>query len=238
MIRSSIFSSLILSLVLVAGCQKDPPGTQPPGEDGQTASTDDNGKKAKGPKNKGTDDKPDDGAAADENDPTKKVCPAETADYPEAYFDMTALVRLPKGVTADNFVEMQPGFASLAGDVESVGCVPDMAGAMITHMALASFPEDKSKDMTVWRDEIIEAFGYTGATISEESNNASLRDYRAVLELDNPQGGGEPAKALLRIVAANDFMYALVMETHPDAWNALKQTFTATADSLKFLKPQ
>ena len=236
MIRSSIFSSLILSLVLVAGCEKDPPGTTPP-EDGQTASTDDGGKTKK-PKKGEDEGKTEDGSsAADEMDPTKKVCPAETADFPEAYFGQTVLVRLPKNVTADNFVEMQPGFASLSADVESVGCVPDTPGAMITHMALASFPEDKAKEMTVWRDEIVEAFGYTGAAISEEKTDPAKRFYQAVIDLPAPEGG-EPAKALLQIVAANNFMYALVMETHPDAWNAMKETFHEVARRTSFIAPK
>lgn len=237
MIRSSIFSSLILSLVLVAGCQKDPPGTNPPGEDGQTTSTDDGNKKpGKKPKDDG--DKPTDNevAAADETDPTKKVCPAETADFPEAYFDMTVLIRLPKNVTLDNFVEMQPGLARLSGKVESVGCVPDMAGAMISNMVLASFPEDKSKDMIKWRDEVIEAFGYAGATISDEKHDAGKRFYQAVIELP-AANGADPAKALLQVNAANDFMYAIVMEVHPDAWNAMKETFYAVAANMKFRKP-
>jgi hypothetical protein len=234
-IRSSIFSSLILSLVLVAGCEKDPPQTTPPG-DGQTASTDGdgNGKKPKkGPKGEG--DKQPDGPSADENDPTKKVCPAETADFPEAYFEMTVLIRLPKGVTADNFVEMQPGLATLSGDVESVSCIPDMPGAMITHMVLASFPEDAAKDITVWRDEIVEAFGYAGATYSEEKIDAAKRHYQGAVELP-AANGAEPAKALVTIVSANGFMYALAMETHPDAWNALKETFYTVASKMSFRK--
>lgn len=239
MIRSSIFSSLILSLVLVAGCDKNPPGTDhPPGEGGdETATTD--GDKKPGKNKPGKDGKDSDSqvASADETDPTKKVCPAETADFPEAYFDMTVLIRLPKNVTLDNFVEMQPGLARLSSKVESVGCVAELdGGAMITNMVLASFPEDKSKDMIKWRDEIIEAFGYAGATISDEKHDAGKRFYQAVIELPEA-GGADPAKALLQVNAANGFMYALVMEVHPDAWNAMKETFYAVAANIKFLKP-
>jgi len=238
-IRSSIFSSLLLSLVLVAGCDKNPPQTDPPGDD-QTADAGGKGKGGKGGKgkgNKGDDDPGDDGGSADENDPTKKVCPAETADFPEPYFEQTVLIRLPKGVTGDNFVELQPGFARISAEVESVSCVADTPGAVISFMALASFPEDASKDMLKWRDEVFEGFGYVGVTVSEEKHDAGKRYYQAVLDVpagDKP----EPARALFQIVAANGMMYALVMETHPNAWNALKETFRTVADKMSFLKPK
>ncbi len=239
MIRSSIISSLALSLVLVAGCKKDPEGTTPPSDGDQTADAD-GGKKPKGKnKDKAKDaDKGDDGSAADETDPTKKVCPAETADFPEVYFGDTVLIRLPKGVTADNFVEMSPGFARISSEVESVSCIPDMPGAMITYMALGSFPEDEAKDMIAWRDETLEAFGYAGATISEEKLAPEKRYYQAVLDMPPANGKPDPARALFQLVAANGFMYAIVMEGHPDAWNALKETFYATASKMSFIKPQ
>jgi hypothetical protein len=234
-IRSSIFSSLLLSLVLVAGCQKDPPQTTPPGDGPQVADADD-GKKPRGKKGGDKTDPEGETPSADETDPTKKVCPAETADFPEPYFGQTVLLRLPKNVTGDNFVEMQPGLATLSGDVESVSCIPDSPGAMITHMALASFPEDAAKDMLVWRDELIEAFGYGGATISGEKHDAAKRYYQAVIELPAAEGA-EPAKALFQAVAANGFMYAIVMETHPEAWNAMKETFYKVGEQMRFLKP-
>jgi hypothetical protein len=232
-IRSSIISSLLLSLVLVAGCDKNPPQTDPPGDGTQTADT--KGGKTKGNKNKGDDGPGQDKGSDDENDPVKKVCPAETADFPEAYFEDTVLIRLPKGVTGDNFIELQPGFARISAEVESVSCVTDVPGAVISFMAMASFPEDKSKDMTKWRDEVFEAFGYAGATVSEEKVDAAKRHYQAVLDIpagDKP----EPARALFQLVAANGFMYALVMETHPNAWNALKETFYTVAAKMSFLK--
>jgi hypothetical protein len=239
-IRTSILSSLVLSLVLVAGCKKDPEGTTPPSDD-PTAS-DDGGSKKPGKKNKGNkggDESTDGGEAAggDEMDPTKKVCEAETAEFPEVYFEETVLIRLPKGVSGDNFVEMAPGFARLSGEVESVSCVEGVPGAVISYMAMGAFPEDKSKTMTVWRDEILEGFQYVGVTFSEEKIDEGKRFYQVVMDVpagDKP----EPAKALLQIVAANDFMYAIVMETHPNAWNALKETFYGSAGKMSFLKGQ
>jgi hypothetical protein len=148
------------------------------------------------------------------------------------------MLRLPKNVTIDNIVEMQPGFASLAADVESVSCIPDMSGAMITHMALAAFPEDKAKDMITWRDETLTAFGYDAATKSEEKLAPEKRYYQVVLDLPAGDASPEPAKALFQMVAANGQMYAIVLETHPDAWNAMKETFYAVGAKMSFLKPQ
>lgn len=230
MTRSAIISSLLLSLVLVVGCKPNPEGTNPPG-DGQTAET----KPGKRDKNKPTTDGPGDTGPGDAEDPFKKECPAETAEFPEAYFDESVLIRLPKNVTADNFVELQPNFARISAEIDSVSCVADVPGATISFMALAAFPDDKSKDMLKWRDEVLEGFQYEGVSFSEEKHDAGKRFYRAVLDVP-PGDKGEPARALLQLASANGFMYALVMETHPNAWNALKATFHAVADNTRFLK--
>jgi hypothetical protein len=232
-IRTSILSSLVLSLVLVGGCKKDPEGTTPPSDD--PAESDDGKKPGKKPKASKGDDSTDGESGGDDMDPTKKVCAAETAEYPEPYFEDTVLIRLPKGVSGDNFVEMAPGFARLSSAVESVSCVEGVPGADINYMAMGAFPENKSKTMTVWRDEILAGFQYVGVSFSEEKIDEGKRFYQVVMDVP-ADGGKEPAKALLQIVAANDFMYAIVMETHPNAWNALKETFYGSAARMSFLK--
>ena len=237
MIRTSILSSLVLSLVLVAGCKKDPEGTTPPGDD-QTADSGDKkpGKKPKA--DKGGDTGGDTGeAGGEEGDITQTVCPAETAEFPEVYFEETVLIRLPKNVTADNFVEMQPGVARISGEVESVSCVEGLPGAVINFMVLGSYAEDKGKTMTVWRDEALQGMQYANVTFSDEKVDEANRFYRATMDV--PAGENSPeGRSLIQLAAANGNMYVLVMETHPNAWNAMKETFKASADSLKFLKPQ
>ena len=235
MIRSALISSLALSLCLLAGCDKNVDGTTPPKDDGQTADKGKRKNKGKGKrKNKGKNKGEDKG---DPNDPTKKVCPAETAEYPEPYFGDTVLIRLPKGVTAENFVEFQPGFARLSSEVESVSCIPDFPGAMITYMALASFQDDPNKPMEEFRDETFEAFGYKDVKLSEEKLDPDTRFYQAVLDV--PPGGGkaDPARAFFQMSSANGNMYAIVFEAHPDAWNALKETFRESAKKMSFLAP-
>lgn len=240
MIRTAFISSLALSLCLVAGCDKEPAGTTPP-KDGETADAGKGGKGGKGDKgNKG--DKGDKGSEepVDENDPTKKVCPAEVGEYPAPYFGDTVLLRLPKGVTEDNFVEMQPGFVRASPEIESVSCIEGIPGGVISFMALSSFMEEKDKTMAVYKDETLEAFGYLGVKISEEQIDEGKRFYQAVLDVPPApdQGKPEPARALFKMQAANDMVYAIVYETHPNAWNALKETFMESANRMSFLAPQ
>jgi hypothetical protein len=235
-IRSAIITSfLALSLTLTAGCDKPPEGSSNPPEDGATADAD----KGKTKKTKKGDDKTDgtkDGGG-DENDPTKKVCPAETADYPAPYFADTVLIRLPKNVTEENFVEFTPTFARISAPIESVGCVEGFPG-MISYMAMTFFEDDTSKDLGTLRDETLEVMGYVGAKLSDEKRDDKLRFYQAVLDVEGTAEKPEPGRALLQMNSANGLMYVIVFESHPDAWNALKETFYASASKMSFLKPQ
>ena len=238
MIRSSIITSLILSIALITGCDSSPEGTTPP-DDGTTADADDGKGKGKGKgKNKGDKgDKGDKGGEepSDENDPTKKVCPAETADYPAPYFADTVLIRLPKGVTEDNFIEDNPSFARLTSDTESVSCVEGVPGAMISFMALFWYADDTAKTVTQLRDESLESLGYKGVTFSDEKTDDKTRYYQGVIDVPPDAQNPEPARALIQLSAAHGNMYVLVMETHPNAWNALKETFGTTASKISFL---
>ncbi|PRP96725.1 hypothetical protein [Enhygromyxa salina] len=235
MIRSAIITSLVLSLALATGCDKTPPGTDPPDDGSATADT--KGKDKKKGKGKAEDNSGGDEGGGNEEDPTKKVCPAETADYPAPYFGDTVLIRLPKNVTEDNFVEQTPSFASLTSkEIESVSCIEGMPGGVISYMAMTFFADDK-RDIAVIRDETLEAMGYTGHTLSEEKRDDGTRYYQAVLDVPPSADNPEPARALFQMNSANGMMYAIVIETHPAAWNALKETFYATTSKMSFLAP-
>ncbi|WP_146662570.1 hypothetical protein [Enhygromyxa salina] len=237
MIRSAIITSLVLSLALATGCDKPPEGTSNPPDDGN-ATADTKGKDKKKGKNKtdGESGGGDDGGDAQE-DPTKKVCPAETADYPAPFFGDTVLIRLPKNITEDNFIEQTPSFAAVTSrEIESVSCIEGMPGGVINYMAMTFFEDDK-RDLTVLRDETLEAMGYAGSTFSEEKRDDAKRFYQVVLDVPPAEGSPEPARALFQINSANGMIYAIVMETHPAAWNALKETFYASAAKMSFLAP-
>ena len=233
--RFAVIATLSLSLSLVVACKdNNGPDTTNPGD--PTAATNTTGD----PATESTDAPAptEEAGPGDENDPTKKVCPAETADYPAPYFGDTVLLRLPKNVTEDNFVEFTPTFARLSTEVESVGCVPDTPGAMISYMAMTFYEDDTAKDLATLRDETLEVMGYKGATFTDEKSDAAGRVYQAVLDVPPDDAKPEPARALFKMAAANGIMYAIVMETHPNAWNALKETFAATADGMRFLPAQ
>jgi hypothetical protein len=231
-IRSAIITSLVLSLVLVSGCDKPPDGVSTPPEDGTTADT---GKKDKKKKGEEGDTGSGDGNPQEE-DPTKKVCPAETADYPSPYFGDTVLIRLPKNVTEDSFVEFTPTFARISSPIESVSCIEGMPGGTINYMAMTFFEDDTSKDLVALRDETVEVMGYTGAKYSNEKRDDKLRFYQVVLDVEGTAEKPEPGRALLQMSAANGLMYVIVYESHPDAWNALKETFYASAAKMSFPK--
>ncbi|NJK33229.1 MAG: hypothetical protein HC927_12980 [Deltaproteobacteria bacterium] len=230
---------MILSLALVAGCKDKNPGQTTPPENGgdATAQTDKPGKK---PKDKGGDKNPDKGQP-DEEDPTKKVCPAEVGEYPAPFFGDSILIRLPKGVTEENLVEFQPGFARLSVPiVESVSCVKDVPGANISFMALVMFEDDPAKTIIQLRDETLAPMGYTNSTFSDEKLDEKARTYEVVIDrpADEANGLPDPGKALLVMKAAHGRMHVLLMETHPMAWNALKETFRESATRMTLRNPE
>lgn len=238
MIRSSIITSFVLSLALMSsGCDKPPEGSTTPPEDGATAEEGKGKGKGKDKGNKGEGDTGGDTGGAQEEDPTKKVCPAETADYPSPYFADTVLLRLPKNVAEESFVEFTPTFARISSAVESVSCIEGMPGGTINYMAMTFFEDDTAKDLIALRDETVEVMGYASPTYSAEKRDDKTRFYQAVLDVPGTAEKPEPGRALLQMSAANGLMYVLVIESHPDAWNALKETFYATAASMRFPKP-
>jgi hypothetical protein len=233
-IRSAIITSFVLSLALMSGCDKPPEGSSTPPEDGSTADT---GKGGKDKKKKGDEGDTGGGGGPEEEDPTKKVCPAETADYPSPYFADSVLLRLPKNVTEENFVEFTPTFARISAPIESVSCIEGMPGGMISYMAMTYFEDDPAKDLATLRDETLEVMGYVGATLSNEKRDDKLRFYQAVLDAPGTEAKPDPGRALLQMSAAHGMMYVIVYESHPDAWNALKETFYASAAKMSFPKP-
>jgi hypothetical protein len=236
-IRSAIITSLVLSLALMSsGCDKPPDGVSTPPEDGTTADT---GKGGKEKKKKGDEGGTGgaEGGGSDEEDPTKKVCPAETGEYPSPYFAESLLIRLPKNVTEENFVEFTPTFARISAPVESVSCIEGMPGGMISYMAMTYFQDDTAKDLMTLRDETLEVMGYVGAAVSNEKKDDAKRFYQAVLDAPGTAEKPDPGRALFQMTAAHGMMYVIVMESHPDAWNALKETFYASASKMSFPKP-
>jgi hypothetical protein len=231
---------LALGLSSSFACKPKPPeGTTPP-EDATAAAADDGGKKGKKGK-KGNKGDAGDKGGGEEEDPVKKVCPAENGDVSTPVFAESALVKLPKGVAA--MVEQNPFFATMnPPQVESVSCVKDVPGAMITFGAMGYFEDDKKKDIKLTADEAINTiYGGLAVTKSEETSGGGgdRRSYTVVIDVPpDPQNGKpDPAKALVTLKSAYGRMYWMIWETHPNAWNALKNTFKFSSDDLLFLDP-
>jgi hypothetical protein len=240
--RTLILASLALGLTSSFACKPKPPeGTTPPDDATADADTGKKGRKGKKGK-KGDDGGGDDGGAAESEDPTQKVCPAENGDVPTTVFLESTLVKLPKGVEA--MVEQTPFFATMnPSQVESVSCVEGLPGAMISFGAMGYFEDDQKKDIKQSAAETIKSiYGDTlDVKMSEESSGGGgdRRSFQAVMDIPpDPQNGKpDPARGLIALKSAYGRMYWMIWETHPNAWNALKESFKkAAGDDWLFLE--
>ena len=233
MFRKLVNLSMILALGLAFGCTPDKPaGTEPPAGDDAAAAAEDGKKGKKDKKDKKDKDGGEEVPAGE--DPTKKVCDAQTSDAPYTFFDDKILVRTPFGVTDENLVEMSPGFARLSSMVDSVSCIEGVPGATINFMVLTMFEDDGSKPLEEWRKEtVIDALGYPeGVTYSEEKVDGR----KMTVVIDIPEADGKPpGKAYMILKGAHGRMHIMIMETHPNAWTALKNTFEASASKMSVL---
>jgi hypothetical protein len=234
-VRSVLAPTLVLALSLGAtACKKDKPdGTTPPGgggagntagndgagdggsADGGTASTDG-----------GTTDGAGDGGAK------PKTCDAKTADAPQALFGDKVLIRPPVNV---QLAEENP---TLAVAQVSGGFV-SACEATIDRMNLMIFANDKKKSAKQFAEELIDVYlakgGYTGGTKGSAILDTQ-NDYD--ISVEYPAEGGQPASVLyVAIRRRHENFFAIVFQTRPDEYPALKPTFTASASSLLVAPP-
>jgi len=228
--RKFVNLSMVLSLGLAIGCAPDKPkGTEPPTGTGSQDGQASNSSAAGSDGSSGGGD-----AAPSADDPTQKVCDAENSDAPFAFFDDKILIRLPKGVSDENLIEMQPGVARLSSKVDSVSCVEGLPGATINIVNLLRFEDDGSKPLEEWRKEVIfKTFAFPEGTTFEGDK---VEGRKMTSEVLVPAGeGAAQGKGLLLLKSGHGFMNVLYMETHPNAWNALKNTFYATTAKMSLL---
>lgn len=229
-VRTVFASTLVLALAAPVGCDKTKPeGTTPPTTGGDTAATGGGDSGGSGGDSGGSSDSG--GETGDKPPEPAKKCDAKVADAPTALFDEHVLIRPPINV---ELVEDNP---TKAEAVVSGGFV-SACEATVDRMSLFVFDNDAKKSAKVFADEFLENLakgGFTGGTRSSaivETND----EYD--LSVEFPAAGGQPASVLyLAVRRRHANFFAIVYQTRPGEFAALKPTFTASAKSLLVKKP-
>ena len=228
-------TTCILALTLgTTACKKDAPAgtSNPPDSSADGGSSDgDGGSSDGGDEGGGSEDGGDggDGGTPSADDPTQTVCDAQVSDTPSVYFEETLMIRLPMGLSDQNLVERQPGFAQ-AAPAESVSCVEGLPGATINVAILGAYQEDAAKDMNTYIDETVKALiGETPFTLEDTKVNG--RNAETIVNVS----GDNPGKAWMVMKSGGGFVFYAYYEVHPNAWNAIKKTFKASTDKMLVL---
>jgi hypothetical protein len=164
---------------------------------------------------------------------THGECPADTASELTSYLQGAMRLRLPAGVTADNFVELTPSFARLAGPVESTNCHEGMPGGLINYMLLAQFERAPYKSQLELRVELLEAAGYPENTLPFEGGEQSPGFELWAYDVPRTDLNPEPAKMLLALWITEGRVFALIYECHSAAWSVLVNTFVDSASRVE-----
>ena len=164
------------------------------------------------------------------------TCPAQVDDHPTPYFNDRVLIRLPKGATEDNFVEMAPMFARNFEPIESINCEAGAPGAMIDYMALTVLQDD-DKPLETMRDELLVAFGYPAEVrLVEHDTDGPRRSGMWVYDVPATPDKPTPARALLALRVESGMVAVTLFEVHPDAWPTIVNTLVASAARVSVLR--
>lgn len=237
LLRTLAVPFLALGLV-AAGCgKKTPEGTNPPGETGGGGDaagggggdaggggdTAGGGGDAGGGDAGGGGDKA--GGGGEEGPDPNKVCDASTSDTPTALFANNVVVRLPKGM---ELVEENPFFARIATKDTVSTC-----DAIISFGAVGYFQADPSKDPKKTRDETIQAArGVPPSEVTWSEETVKNRDYAGQYDIPADDKGNPPIRGWFVLKEKGGFTFWYSLETHPNAWNALKKTFQESGKRL------
>jgi hypothetical protein len=235
LLRTLAVPFLALGLT-AAGCgKKTPEGTNPPGETGGGGDTagggggdagGGGGDTAGGGDAAGGGDTAGGGGDAGgepQQDPTK-VCDAEVGGTPTALFANNVVVRLPKGM---ELVEENPFFARISTKDTVSTC-----DAIINFSAVGYFQADPARDPKKTRDETLAARGLPAGDATWSEETVKGRDYTGAYELPADDKGNPPIKGWMVLKEKNGFTFWYLLETHPNAWNALKKTFQESGKKL------
>lgn len=213
-----------------AGCgKKTPEGTTPPGEtgSGKTAGGGDGG--GGGGEDSGGDEaggEDSGGGEAGGEDPTQKVCDAEVGDTPVAMFADNVILRLPKSM---ELVEENPFYARLVTKDTVSTC-----DGVISNAALGYFQADPARPPKKTRDETIEtARGVPPGEVKWSDETEKGRDYSGHYSIEADDKGNPPIAGWFVLKEKAGFTFWYLLETHPNAWNALAATFKESGNRLR-----
>ncbi len=232
----TFLTSLSLSLALALGaCGKNTPeGTTPP-EDAASAGDQGGGKRHKRGK-KGAQSEEAKGTST-QGEEAKRACEAEISDTPAPLFlhpetgEPQAFVRVPKGMSKDDLVEQNPFFYMTMSQEGFVSA----CDAIVSYMAAGMIDDDPKKDF----QELVKAFlGQLGYQVEGfENPKVEGRRLEGAVSAKSQQG---PAK--LWVVFDNKYnagkIFFIVLEAHPNAFDAIQPTFKAVTDSLIVVPPE
>jgi hypothetical protein len=236
LLRTLAVPFLALGLT-AAGCgKKTPDGTNPPGETGGGGDTagggggdagggGDTAGGGGGDAGGGGDTAAGGGDTGGEpaQDPNK-VCDAEVGGTPTALFANNVVVRLPKGM---ELIEENPFFARISTKDTVSTC-----DAIINFSAVGYFQADPARDPKKTRDETLAARGLPAGDATWSEETVKGRDYTGAYELPADDKGNPPIKGWMVLKEKNGFTFWYLLETHPNAWNALKKTFQESGKKL------
>ncbi len=218
----------IVVLALTPGCEPKKGGetTTPPDSAGsQDESGDAGGGDESGADGSGGDEAGGDsgGDAAPAGDGGVTECDAEVADTPTALWADRVLVRMPKGV---EMVERNEVFAQASGEAQST------CDVMVSRAAMGYFQDDTAKGVKQLRDDTLTQIGFDMSVVTWSDETENGRNFTGAYEAPEDDKGNPPVKGWFVFKESQGTLFWMIMETHPNAYPAIKKSFKKSGSSL------
>lgn len=217
-----------LSILLATGCgPKNQDTTTPPDDSAGAEAGDGDGDGENGDEAGGDGDgDAEAGGDGDSDAPAGgvKECDAEVSDTPAAFFADRLLVRLPKGV---EIVERNEIFAQVPNRNQQSACE-----VIVTNGALGYFQADAAKEPTATRDEIVTQIGYQVSDVTWSDETPQGRNYFGHYEVPGDDKGNPPVAGYMTLKEVDGTLFWYILETHPNAYPAIKKTFMESGKRL------
>ena len=103
---------------------------------------------------------------------------------------------------------------------------------MVSRAAMGYFQDDKGKKITQLRDETMIPLGFEGAPVTWSDENYNGRSFSGAYEVPQDDQGNPPVKGWFVFKESEGTLFWMIMETHPNAFPAIKKSFKAAGTSL------